>query len=40
MDNEINDWSEECSNQPISIWCEDPETHTEKIAGKLIMNSI
>ena len=35
MDNEINDWLEDCTNQQVNIWCEDPETHTEKIAGKI-----
>lgn len=31
--NEINEWIESFTQQQMQIWCEDPETNTEKIAG-------
>lgn len=31
----IQEWLEASANSPVTIWCDDPETHKEKIAGGL-----
>lgn len=31
----IQEWIETSANSPVTIWCDDPETHKEKIAGGL-----
>lgn len=40
MDNEMNEWLEDSASQKIAIWCEDPEIHHEKIAGRYLNESV
>jgi hypothetical protein len=36
MEGEIHDWLVQFSEQPIKIWCEDPETNQEKIGNGVL----
>ncbi len=35
----VNDWLESQIHQQVAIWCEDPETNVEKIAGGVLEKS-
>lgn len=35
----INDWFESQHQETVNVWCEDPETNTEKVAANLIEKS-